>query len=88
MDYTNQENIFKAFCDANRISILNRLKNGELCACILLEDLSIKQSTLSHHMKILTESSIVTARSDGKWKYYSLNKENINLSIGYLKDLL
>lgn len=45
--------IFKAFCDENRIRILEQLLTGEKCACVLLDNLHITQPTLSHHMKIL-----------------------------------
>ncbi len=47
--------VFKAFCDENRLQILELLQTGEKCACVLLEDLKISQPTLSHHMKILCE---------------------------------
>ncbi|MEF2600758.1 MAG: metalloregulator ArsR/SmtB family transcription factor, partial [Fusobacterium mortiferum] len=40
--------IFKAFCDPNRLMILEILKDGEQCACKLLEQLNIGQPTLSH----------------------------------------
>ena len=66
--------IFKAFCDENRLTILEMLRNGEKCACVLLEEMNITQPTLSHHMKILVESGIVAARKEGKWMYYSINK--------------
>ncbi len=65
--------IFKAFCDENRLQILELLQNGEKCACVLLEKLAIGQSTLSHHMKILVQSGIVQARNEGKWTYYSIS---------------
>ena len=51
--------VFKAFCDENRIRILKLLTTGEKCACKLLEELNITQPTLSHHMKILCDSGIV-----------------------------
>lgn len=54
--------VFKAFCDENRLQVLELLQSGEKCACVLLEDLKISQPTLSHHMKILCESGIVTGR--------------------------
>ena len=66
--------IFKAFCDPNRLMILEILKDGEQCACKLLEQLNIGQPTLSHHMKILCDSGIVTSRQDGKWTHYSLSQ--------------
>lgn len=67
--------VFKAFCDENRLQVLELLRSGEKCACVLLEKLQISQSTLSHHMKILCDSGIVVARKDGKWTHYSISKE-------------
>lgn len=75
----NEKNakIFKAFCDANRLTILNLLQSGEKCACKLLEELHIGQPTLSHHMKILCDAEIVIGRKEGKWTYYSFYPEGI-----------
>jgi len=39
--------VFRAFCDENRLQILELLQNSEKCACVLLEKLNIGQSTLS-----------------------------------------
>ena len=72
-DYRNTAQIFKAFCDENRLRIIESLQSGEKCACTLLEEVPIAQSTLSHHMKILLESTIVSSRKEGKWTYYSLS---------------
>ncbi len=72
-DFKNTAQIFKAFCDENRLRIIKSLQSGEKCACTLLEEVSIAQSTLSHHMKILLESTIVSSRKEGKWTYYSLS---------------
>ncbi|MCI5648560.1 MAG: metalloregulator ArsR/SmtB family transcription factor [Fusicatenibacter sp.] len=49
------------------------LRSGEKCACKLLEELQISQSTLSHHMKILCDAGIVQGRKEGKWVHYSLD---------------
>lgn len=76
-NYLFTAKIFKAFCDENRLRILEFLKSGEKCACELLEDLNISQSTLSHHMKILVESGVVDARKEGKWTYYSVSSSGI-----------
>ncbi len=69
--------IFKALGDENRIRILRLLHNGEKCACHLLEELNIGQSTLSHHMKILCDAGIVTGRKEGKWMHYSICAEGV-----------
>lgn len=79
--------IFKAFCDENRIKILKLLVTGEKCACKLLEEINITQPTLSHHMKILCDSGVVTGRKDGKWTYYSISTEGAVYAIKSLQEL-
>lgn len=66
---------FKALADENRLKILWFLTRGELCACNIQEQLSISQSTLSHHMKILVDCGAVLARKEGKWTYYRIDSE-------------
>ena len=84
VDYEEQANIFKAFCDGKRLRILELLRGGEKCACVLQENLDLGQSGLSYHMKILTESGIVTARQDGKWTHYRISEDGC----AYAKTLL
>lgn len=72
-DYAAQVKVLKAFCDVNRLQILELLRQGETCACALLEHLQISQSTLSYHMKILCDSGVVVGRTQGKWTHYSLS---------------
>jgi len=75
--YKHKENVrvFKAFCDEKRLAVLELLQDGEKCACELLEQIDISQSTLSHHMKILCDSGIVSGRKEGKWMHYSISQE-------------
>ena len=79
--------VFKAFCDENRIKILMLLQGGEKCACRLLEELSVSQPTLSHHMKILCDAGVVKCRKEGKWMHYSLSSEGFGNAIEYLRQL-
>lgn len=76
-NYVDDARIFKAFCDENRLMILALLRSGEKCACVMLEDLKISQSTLSHHMKILCDSGVVVGRKEGKWTHYSLSQNGV-----------
>ena len=78
--YEEAAKVFKAFCDENRLMILEMLQGGERCACELLEELHIGQSTLSHHMKILCDSGIVKSQKQGKWTYYAINQEGVELA--------
>ncbi len=79
--------VFKALCDPNRLAILELLRGGEKCACVLLEQLDLKQSGLSYHMKILCESGIVASRQDGKWTYYHLSLDGRDKAVELLKQL-
>ena len=79
--------VFKALCDENRVRILKYLTGGEKCACKLLDDLNIAQSTLSHHMKVLTDSGIVIGRKEGKWMHYSISSDGIDIAIDCLNAL-
>lgn len=65
----------KALGDTNRLQIVQMLSDGEKCGCKLLEQFQFTQPTLSHHMKTLCECGLVTARKEGKWSHYSLNRE-------------
>lgn len=84
--YENIAKVFKALCDSNRLMIIEMLQSGEKCACKILEDLNIAQSTLSHHMKILCESGFVDSRRDGKWMHYSLNKQGFETAKNILAE--
>ncbi len=78
MDYEHEASVFKALGEPTRLRILDVLSCGELCACRILEALSISQPTLSHHMKVLLECGLVTSRKDATWIYYTINKPRVD----------
>lgn len=80
-DYKEEARIFKAFSDENRLQILAQLREGEKCACKLLETLQISQPTLSHHARILCEAGIIRGRKEGKWVHYSLDPEGTRRAV-------
>lgn len=80
--------VCRALSDENRIRILAQLRSGEKCACKLLETLEISQPTLSHHMKILCDCSIVKGRREGKWMHYSLCCEGASRANQLIQSLL
>lgn len=73
---TDQETakVFKALCDPKRLAILEQLRSGEKCACVLQEPMDLTQSGLSYHMKILCDSGLVDSRQEGKWTHYRLSE--------------
>lgn len=86
--YSDTVKVFKAFCDENRLKILEQLRTGEKCACKLLDELHITQPTLSHHMKLLCDADIVQGRKDGKWVHYSINPEGTKRAQKILEQLV
>ena len=86
-NYQNNAKVFKAFCDENRLMILEMLQSGEKCACHLLDNLNISQSTLSHHMKVLIECGLVEARKCGTWNYYKISNESAKELIKFIKSI-
>ena len=88
MDYKMTASMFKAFCDENRLQILELLRDGERCACKILDEMQITQPTLSHHMKILCDSGVVIGRKEGKWMHYSISKDGLENVINYLDEMM
>ena len=89
METIHQKNakVFKALCDPKRLAILEQLRSGEKCACVLQEPMDLTQSGLSYHMKILCESGIVVSRQEGKWTHYQLSASGRDKALNLLKQL-
>ncbi len=85
--YEEQAKVFKAFCDEKRLKILELLRSGEKCACVLTDALNIGQSALSYHMKVLVESGIVESRQEGKWTHYKISEAGSTHALNLLKTL-
>ena len=58
--------LFRAFSDTSRVRIMSALLDGEKNVGKLAELVGISESAVSHHMRGLRQTRIVTARRDGK----------------------
>ena len=67
--------LFHALSDPIRVEVVSLLLDGERCVCDLMDDLELQQSRLSWHLKALADAGIISGRREGRWNYYSLNKE-------------
>ena len=85
--YEERAKVFKALCDERRQRLLELLHTGEKCACVLIDEMGMPQSSLSYHMKILCDSGIVTSREEGKWTHYQISKEGSEKAIELLKKI-
>ena len=85
--YEERAKVFKALCDERRQRILELLHSGEKCACVLIDEMDMPQSSLSYHMKILCDSGIVTSREEGKWTHYQISRQGSENAVELLKEI-
>lgn len=63
-----------------RFRILSLIASrGELAAKDILEEFDFTQPTLSHHMACLSDAGLVNVERKGRFAYYSVNKDTIDL---------
>ncbi len=65
--------ILRALADPSRLSLMQALERGELCACVLPELVRKTQPTVSSHLKVLHKSGLLVMRKDGTKRLYSLS---------------
>ena len=75
---------FHALSDPTRLRILGLLANGEHCVCELMSELDTAQSRLSFHLRVLREAGFVTARREGQWMYYAVERDALDALVGVL----
>ena len=73
--------VFKALADPARVKLVSLIaasEGGEACICDLTEPLGLSQPTVSHHMKLLVGSGLVSREQRGRWAYYRVDAEALN----------
>lgn len=61
---------------------------GEICACCFSEWLHLAPSTVSQHMRRLRDAGLVSARKEGLWVYYRLERGALEEALGSLRELV
>lgn len=86
----------RAIADPHRRQILHLLsvrgknsldKSTGLCASDIESKLKISQPTISHHMRILSEADLVTAKKIGQWVWYRRNEQELRSLAKDLREL-
>lgn len=67
--------IFKALGDPNRLKVVKALTAGELCSSDVAQIMEMENSTVSHQLKYLKNSGIISSRKEGKFIYYKIENE-------------
>ncbi|MFQ6055997.1 MAG: ArsR/SmtB family transcription factor [Methanosarcinales archaeon] len=73
----NIVDIFKAIGDQTRLKILYALSKEEMCVCDISALLKMRDSAISHHLKLLRTLRLVKFKRKGKMAYYSLNDDHV-----------
>ena len=68
---------FKAIGDKTRVKILWAIYNHEMCVCDLANLLSMTKSAISHQLRELRISKLVSFKKVGKTVYYSLADDHV-----------
>ena len=74
-------NLFKCLADKSRLQILKSLSVEDMYVERLAERLGLTASTISFHLKKLSDAGAVTAYKNQYYMMYSLNKEIFQTSI-------
>lgn len=65
--------VLKALADPTRLRLLSMIaahESGEACVCDLTDPLGLSQPTISHHLRVLLDTGLVTRDKRGVWAYY------------------
>ena len=79
------DDFIKAMGDETRQEILRLLGQRTMCVSELEALLTVQQPTISHHLAVLCQTYLVTARREGRRVYYQANTECVEG--GYLKTM-
>jgi DNA-binding transcriptional ArsR family regulator len=75
--------VFKVLGDPTRVLILQALvTGGELCVHELAEAVSMSQSSVSHHRRLLRTYGLIRARRAGREVYYRPDDDHVAQLIG------
>jgi ArsR family transcriptional regulator len=66
--------LFSALADRTRLRLLNLMNGREVCVCYFVEILRQSQPKISRHLAYLRRAGIVSARREGKWMHYSIER--------------
>ena len=73
MSDEDKADVFRGLACPLRRGLLMQLGDGEKTATELLKGIDLTQPALSRHLRVLTDTGLVTCRAEGLHRYYSRN---------------
>lgn len=84
--------IFDVVADGTRREILvflaklAKTEPGEVNVSGIVQELGVSQPTVSKHLKVLREASLVTVREDGQLRFYSIDTAPLGVVSAWLEN--
>ena len=69
--------LLEVAAEPTRRRLLQLLASGELTVTQLASQFSVTRSAISQHLSVLTEVGLVTARKQGRERYYRLDERGV-----------
>ena len=82
--FADLANLFDALSDKTRLHIVLLLAKGDRDVTSLIEELTLKQPSVSHHLGLLRMNGLIVGKRKGMQVIYSL-AENFKVTGGKLK---
>lgn len=87
--YEKQSELCKVFSNANRLMILELLTDGEEYTVSEIEEIvDIPQPTISQHLKVMRDQSVVDRRKEGVRSFYSISDDRISAAMSTMRSVL
>jgi ArsR family transcriptional regulator len=80
--------LFAALADPTRLRLLNLMRGREVCVCYFVEILRQSQPKISRHLAYLRRAGVVSARREGKWMHYRMERPEDATGAAVLEMLL
>ncbi len=71
------QRIFQTLSDANRLKIITFIHEGECSVSQIVEETSLSQPLVSHHLRALREGHILETTRNGPFIYYRLKDKRL-----------
>jgi ArsR family transcriptional regulator len=92
MDNKRFQKVAKALADPRRFDIFQTIatsrKDGGICSGEVCDTVAVAQATVSHHLKELTEADLIEPKSEGQFKFFSVNQTTMDEYIAELQKRL
>lgn len=83
-----QDAIFRALSDPTRRGLFERLcRNGDTTVVGLLDKAGVSQPVVSKHLKILKTAGLVRDRQQGRYTYYSAEREALRTLVDWTTEM-